>query len=209
MQPHIFDKINYSLIKTFVCPKLSEHARGKIHYQIWRNNDDHSLGLAISKNESSGGFSAELVMIDEIVKQLKTLRKTGKPFHATALKPLFIGRSVNTPCFLAAALVHQQVIQPHPQIQRLLEIHDQMDQWPTMLVTMQPEPDAITAKDHTLEKQLIDRTPPNAKKAKDLSTSKANQKTELAEASHVYHSTQKSSRPDQGSGYQTGDSAAD
>lgn len=129
MQPRVPDKINHSLINSIVCPKLSERSKGNLHYQIWRNNDDASLGIAISKNESSGGFSGELVKLEDILQTLYALRKSGKAFHATALKGLFIGKSANNPCFLAAILVDQKVIYPHPNTQRLLEVSDDAEFW--------------------------------------------------------------------------------
>ena len=129
MQPCVPDKINHTLVNTLICPKLSERSKGNLHYQIWRNNDDASLGIAISKNESSGGFSAELVKIEDILQTVYALRKSGKAFHATALKGLFIGKSANNPCFLAAILVDQKVVHPHPNTQRLLEVSDDAEFW--------------------------------------------------------------------------------
>lgn len=129
MQPRVPDKINHTLVNTLICPKLSERAKGNLHYQIWQNNDDASLGIAISKNETSGGFSAELVKIEDILQTVYALRKSGKAFHATALKDLFIGKSANNPCFLAAILVDQKVVHPHPNTQRLLEVSDDAEFW--------------------------------------------------------------------------------
>ena len=139
MQPRVPDKINHSLIMNFICPKLSERSKGNLHYQVWRNNDDQSLGIAISKNESSGGFSAELVKVSDILETLNGLRKTGRAFHATALKQLFIGKSANNPCFLAAILVDQKVIHPHPNTQRLLEVSGDAEFWESRLKEASPE----------------------------------------------------------------------
>ena len=145
MQPRVPDKINHSLITTFICPKLSERSKGNLHYQLWRNNDDQSLGIAISKNESSGGFSAELVKVTDILQTLNSLRRTGRAFHATALKPLFIGKSANNSCFLAAILVDQKVIHPHPNTQRLLEVSDDVEFWELILKEASPEqPTVVT-----------------------------------------------------------------
>lgn len=104
MQPRINDKVGYNLIHTFICNKISDRAKGKLHYQLWQNNEDQSFGVALSKNESSGGFSAELIKVEDIIELLGKLYRDGKPFHATALKELFIGKSVNNPSFLAAIL---------------------------------------------------------------------------------------------------------
>jgi len=130
MQPRINDKIGYTLIKTFTCNKLSERAKGQLQYQLWQNNEDLSLGLALSKNESSGGFSAELIKIDDILSVLTTLYQSAKPFHAISLKGLFVGKSANNASFLGAVLVDQDVILLHPQTARLLEVNTEYELWP-------------------------------------------------------------------------------
>lgn len=130
MQPRIFDKMNQTLIKTWSCNKLSDRAKGQLKYQLWQDNDDQSFGIALSENESSGGFSTELIKVDQIVSSLQKLYQTAKPFHAVALKELFVGKSVNNASFLVAALVDQGVIRLHPQTARLLEVNDEYELWP-------------------------------------------------------------------------------
>lgn len=129
MQPRINDKVGYSLIHTFICNKLSDRAQGQLHYQLWQHNEDQSFGIALSKNESSGGFSAELITVNDIIQVLGKLYQDGKSFHATALKQLFNGKSVNNSSFLGAVLVDQQVIRPHPQTARLLEVNEDYELW--------------------------------------------------------------------------------
>jgi len=130
MQPRIFDKANQTLIKTWSCNKLSDRSKGKLKYQLWQDNDDQSFGIALSENESSGGFSAELIKVDQIISTLQKLYQDAKPFHAVALKGLFVGKSVNNASFLGAALVDQGVIRLHPQTARLLEVNDEYELWP-------------------------------------------------------------------------------
>ena len=130
MQPRIFDKANQTLIKTWSCNKLSDRSKGKLQYQLWQDNDDQSFGIALSENESSGGFSAELIKVDQIISTLQKLYQTAKPFHAVTLKGLFIGKSVNNASFLGAVLVDQGVIRPHPQTARLLEVSAEYELWP-------------------------------------------------------------------------------
>ena len=73
MQPRIFDKVNQTLIKTWSCNKLSDRAKGQLKYQLWQDNDDQSFGIALSENESSGGFSTELIKVDQIISTLQKL----------------------------------------------------------------------------------------------------------------------------------------
>lgn len=132
---HANQKAGHSLISESSCNKLSPTAKGKIQYQVWQHNDDKSYSICISGNESSGGFSNELVLTTDIIKKLKHLVADNKPFHATALKDLFIGKSVNNHCFLAAILVNEQVIQPHPMTARLLEVNPNFELWLESLKT--------------------------------------------------------------------------
>lgn len=138
MQPRIFDKMNQTLIKTWSCNKLSDRAKGQLKYQLWQDNDDQSFGIALSGNESSGGFSAELIKVDEIISTLQKLYQDAKPFHAVALKGLFVGKSVNNASFLGAALVDQEVIRLHPHTTRLLEVNEHYLQWPQSFDETQP-----------------------------------------------------------------------
>ena len=133
MQPRIYDKVGHTLIHTFTCNKLSVRAQGQLQYQLWQHNDYHTFSLALSANESSGGFSAELIAIEQILATLTQLHQDAKPFHAVALKGLFMGKSVNNASFLGAVLVDQQVIQPHPQTVRLLEVKADYQHWATQL----------------------------------------------------------------------------
>lgn len=90
MQPRIHDKIGYNLIHTFTCNKLSERAEGQLHYQLWQHSEDQSFGIALSKNESTGGFSAELIKVDDIIQLLGKLYQEGKSclhrMHFASLK---------------------------------------------------------------------------------------------------------------------------
>ncbi|MBF7695118.1 hypothetical protein [Acinetobacter rathckeae] len=128
-QPRVFDKVGFKVIQTNTCNKLSDRAQGQLHYQVWYNEDQKQFGLSILKNESSGGFSAELIQVEDIIQSLQQLQKEAKPFHATAFKSLFIGKSVNNHCFLAAILVHQNIVTPHPETARLLEVHSDFELW--------------------------------------------------------------------------------
>lgn len=130
MQPRIDDKVGHRLINTLTCNKLSDNAKGQLHYQLWQNNDDQSFAWALSHNESSGGFSRELIQVEHIMAVLTELDQTAQPFHATAFKCLFIGKSVNNASFFAALLVDQGVIRLHPQTTRLLEVSEEYALWP-------------------------------------------------------------------------------
>ena len=82
---------------------------------------------------NTGGFSAELILVEDVMQILSQLHKEQKPFHATAFKELFIGKSVNNSSFFGAVLVDQKVIRLHPQTTRLLEVMEDYELWPSRL----------------------------------------------------------------------------
>lgn len=148
MQARVNDKVNQKLIQSLTCNKLSERSKGRLHYQIWQDQNDQSFGIAISKNESTGGFSSELIKVDDIFKILSTLSQQDKPFHAVVLKELFIGKSVNNSSFLAAILVDQKILKFHPQTIRLLEVCPDYELWQ---VTLDHDVGSIKDKDLIIE----------------------------------------------------------
>lgn len=157
MQPRIFDKVNQTLIKTWSCNKLSDRAKGQLKYQLWQDNDDQSFGIALNENESSGGFSTELIKVDQIISTLQKLYQTAKPFHAVVLKELFIGKSVNNASFLGAALVDQGVIRLHPHTTRLLEVNEDFLQWPQLFETQSSNQKRSTKSKNSQQSNVEDK----------------------------------------------------
>lgn len=158
-QTRLNDKVGYSLVTTLECPKLSERAKGNLHFQIWKQNERDDYGVAISQNESTGGFSNELIEVEDVLKLLRSLQKQNKPFHATVFKELFIGKSSNNHCFLAAVLVHQNVIVQHSETARLLEVSANFELWSQRLQNHTSTPqsqkvDPIHADEQTHAKTL-------------------------------------------------------
>lgn len=129
-QSTLTNKAGYTRIHSLSCDKLSPTAKGKLRYEIWQHNDDGTKAICISHNESSGGFSNELIELTAIINHMDGLTKLDKPFHATVLKDLFTGKSVNNHCFLAAVLVQEDVLKPHALSPRLLQVHESYAQWP-------------------------------------------------------------------------------
>ena len=127
------DKVNHQLVKQFQCKKLSLKAKGSITYDLWQHQEDNKLYLALSANDSSGCFSAELLSVEQLLAFLKTLQANQRPFFAASLKPMFVGKSSNNPSFLAAALLDQGVLKLNASNPRLLEVMPDYEQWPERL----------------------------------------------------------------------------
>ncbi len=86
------------ILKNASCPTLSD--KGTLGYHIGITTDDELL-IRVATNSGNGYFSSEWVPVKSALNLLET---ADKPFTSFALLSLFKGKSVNTPCFLFAAL---------------------------------------------------------------------------------------------------------
>ena len=97
-----------TIVKTATCETLTR--KSKLTYQIG-TLPDGEVYVRIHKNTGNGFFSNEWIALADIQKTIAKI-PAGKPVTAIVLDPLFQGRSVNTPGFLLAVLVHEQLLVP-------------------------------------------------------------------------------------------------
>jgi len=97
-----------SVVKTATCETLTR--KSKLTYQIG-TLPDGEVYVRIHKNTGNGFFSREWIALSDIQKAISKIA-AGKPVTAIVLGELFQGRSVNTPGFLLAALVDEQLLVP-------------------------------------------------------------------------------------------------
>ena len=71
-------------------------------------NDDGDRFVRIYSNTNNGYFSAELIALPDILAILEN--QQGNSFTSLALHELFQGKSVNSPSFLTAILLHEKVV---------------------------------------------------------------------------------------------------
>lgn len=126
------------IVRTQQVAKLSKRADGKISYQLGYCPDKSEAWFTLSGNEGGGYFSHEWVPLSRIIDMLTELAKTG-PFPAIALKPVFVGKSVNNPSFLAASLVAEGILTADPEKTFRLHVSGNPDQWRDELYAMTGE----------------------------------------------------------------------
>ena len=97
-----------TVVKTGTCDTLTK--KSKLTYQIG-TLPDGEIYFRIHKNSGNGFFSNEWVALAYIQKVLSKI-PVGKPVTAIMLNDLFTGKSVNTPGFLLAVLVHEKLLVP-------------------------------------------------------------------------------------------------
>ena len=95
------------ILKTATCKTLS--AKSTLTYQL--GSEDDEIYVRITKNTGAGFFNDEWVSLIDIRSVLDE-QLEGTPVTSFMLQPLFKGKSVNTPAFLLAALVHEKLLRP-------------------------------------------------------------------------------------------------
>ena len=106
------------ILKTATCKTLSGNST--LTYQIG-SKADSSVYVHISKNTGGGYFSTEWVSLKDIQDVLEEV-PVGESVTSIVLQPLFHGKSVNTPAFLMAVLVHVKCLNPLNGNRRQYEI---------------------------------------------------------------------------------------
>ena len=95
---------SFKVLKIGNCSTLS--GKGDLGYQIGRN-ENNEIFFRITTNSGGGWFSADWIPLKEI---LSAIDKAKKPLTSYTLHSLFIGKSVNTPAFLFAALKQEGLV---------------------------------------------------------------------------------------------------
>lgn len=106
--------------------EMTKSVTGKsfIHYEIG-NNPEGVMHIRIITNTGGGYFSNEWVRFDSIYSELDRVRD--QPVTSYHLKPLYEGKSVNTPAFLLAAMTNEGLLIPHPERARCYAKTDPSD----------------------------------------------------------------------------------
>ena len=97
-----------TVAKTGTCDTLTK--KSKLTYHVG-TLPDGEVYFRIHKNTGNGFFSREWISLADIQNVLSKV-PVGKPVTAIILNDLFTGRSVNTPGFLLAVLVHEKLLVP-------------------------------------------------------------------------------------------------
>jgi len=94
------------VLSTGTCETLS--GSSKLTYHIGRLPDGE-IYLRVHGNTGGGFFSQEWISLRDILTALEK-RPDGKPISSILLNSLFRGKSVNTPAFLLAVLLHEKLV---------------------------------------------------------------------------------------------------
>jgi len=103
---------NIRVLKRDTCKSLS--GKSKISYQVGFSSDNN-IYFRITENTGGGFFSShEWIPLNAILQTFKKVPKN-TPLTSVYLFPLFEGKSVNTPSFLMAVLLNENLIETLPK----------------------------------------------------------------------------------------------
>ena len=126
------------ILKEGTCPSLS--GKSKLTYHIGATPTGEIL-VRVHSNSAAGFFSREWVPFGRIEQVLSAV-PDGKALTSYALYKLFHGKSVNTPCFLFAALKNEGLLGASPVARRqyaLLDTKPFLTKVKALLATPQPK----------------------------------------------------------------------
>ncbi len=108
-------KTPVQILREATCKSLEGSAT--LHYKIGLD-ETGEIQLKIDKNSGGGFFSNEWISFTAIQKAF-TDWPEDTPINSMALRPLFKGKSVNTPSFMLAVLTAEKLLEPMPKRKRV------------------------------------------------------------------------------------------
>jgi len=102
------------IILTSKCKTLSN--KSTLTYNIAADDKD-DLSIRIHSNTGGGFFSNEWIPFNNVTTYLNNL-PADQPITSTHFTSLLKGKSVNTPGYLLAALLNEELLSPHQEIKR-------------------------------------------------------------------------------------------
>jgi len=140
-----------------------------LHYKIGLD-EVGEIQLKIEKNSGGGFFSNEWISFAAI-QQAFTDWPADTPINSMALRPLFRGKSVNTPSFMLAVLTAEGLLEPMPKRKR---VHRATDPAPFLATVEELKKGAeIKAGENTPAKAKSKSAPRRTDKTPRKSPSKA------------------------------------
>lgn len=149
--------MNMHVLKTVACSSLS--GKSKLKFEIGCD-DTEQIHVRVSENNGGGFFSQEWIRWEDI-NQAFLKAKPGKPLTSHALRLLFLGKSVNTPAFLLAALKHEGLVRPLTR--RTFQREDPKD-WRAGIAGLMHPQKAVPAAPTSKPKKPNKKAPPAKKR---------------------------------------------
>jgi len=147
---------NIRVLKTDTCKSLS--GKSKISYQVGCSTDNN-IQFRITGNTGGGFYSSkDWIPLNAILQTFKKV-PNDSPLNSVYLFPLFEGRSVNTPSFLMAVLLNENLIEPLPKkirCHRLIDPKPFLEEMKQLMSSKAVSP--TVAKKRTLDKKVSKKT---------------------------------------------------
>ncbi len=100
MKKEVAPELPIQTLKIGSCPTLS--GKSELTYHLGRHEDE-SIYVRVVQNTGNGQFNPDWVALNQIEKLL-TEHPSDKPMSSAAMRPVFQGKSSNSPAFVFAVL---------------------------------------------------------------------------------------------------------
>ena len=152
----VVPSIPMRILKITTCSSLS--GRSELTYHIVCNAEGN-IHFRVVANSGSGQFNADSVPFDQI-SNLLSEHPSDKPLTSSAMRPVFRGKSSNSPAFLFAALKAESIVLPGTDKEGGYLIGDMEAFKQAMAVLIANEsPIADTTPDKPAKKKPVGRKP--------------------------------------------------
>lgn len=106
------------VLKTIECDSLARSSILK--YELGVRGEGEAV-IRIAGNSGNGMFSEEWVSMRDVLNILRVPAHQ-EAISSMAFRPLYAGRSINSPSFLMAALRNEEVVVAHPSKRRCYQV---------------------------------------------------------------------------------------
>jgi hypothetical protein len=137
---------SYRSLKQGKAAKAGARSQGYVHYRLLTDLEHRQLYITLIANDSSGGFSREIVPFERIESAVQGL-VAGQPIPSKCFQSCFISKSQNNAGFLAAVLRNENLLQAVPVAAHQHALAGDWPRWKTALLASadgaeiyQPEP---------------------------------------------------------------------
>jgi hypothetical protein len=126
---------SYLSLKLGKAAKAGARSQGSIHYRLLTDQKHRQLYITLVANDSSGGFSREIVPFARIESAVQGL-DVNKPISSKRFQSCFISRSQNNAGFLAAVLRQENLLKAVPEAAHQHAIAPDWSNWKTAMLAL-------------------------------------------------------------------------
>jgi hypothetical protein len=126
---------SYLSLKQGKAAKAGARSQGYVHYRLLTDTEHRQLYITLVANDSSGGFSREIVPFARIESAVQGL-DLHKPISSKLFQSCFISKSQNNAGFLAAVLRQENLLKAVPESAHQHALAPDWSSWKTAMLAL-------------------------------------------------------------------------